>query len=230
MSITTSNLTHGNNTAGGSSATTASFTVPSNQLCLALVTSRVAAADPNHAAITGWTEVLSINYDNSGSQKRLTVLRFLGTGSTGTQSITFGGQNQTDIVWVIDTFTGADTTGTNGSGAIVQTASNTDTSGTGTTLTATLAAFGSVNNATYGAIAVGTISPSVTAGTGFAITGFDNATANGVYGGSEFKNSNDTSVDFTSSLNGELGLIAIELKAAAVAASTPLRMMMGMGT
>lgn len=226
MAVATSNLTHGNDTDGNSTATTASFTVPANQLCLALVATRTASGDPNHATITGWTEVLSVNFDNSGSQKRLTLLRFLGSGSTGTQTIDFASQNQTDVVWVIDTFTGANTTGTNGSGAIGDKQSNQDTSGTGTTLSVTLTPVSPTTSATYGACAVGNTAVVFTPGSGFTTTGSDQAAANGVFGASEFRNDSVTTVDFSVLVPGELGIIGVEIKAA-VAASIDTLLMMG---
>ncbi len=192
---------------------TGSFNVPNNQLCLAVITSRVAAADPNHPTMVGWTEVTSVNYDNSGSQKRLTVLRFLGSSSGGTQTIDFAGQIQSDIVWIIDTFRGADTSGTNGSGAIVQIVSNTNVS-PATTLSATLSAFRSTINATYGAIAVGNLGVVVTPGAGFIKVADGESATNGIHATSEFNASNDTTVAFACNVSGELGLIAIEINAA----------------
>ena len=133
MAVSATNLTAGNDAGvGGTSFTTASISPSSNTLIQASVITRTSANDPNHATITGngltWVEVLSVNFDNSGSQKRLTVLRALGTASAGTCVIDFAAQSQTDCVWVIDQLATTDTSGTNGSGAIVQTASNTDRS------------------------------------------------------------------------------------------------------
>lgn len=211
------NLTNGagSDTDGNSTATTGSITLPANTLVYILITSRNASVDPSHPTITGWSEAGSVNYDNSGSQKRLTALsRVVTTDTTGTLSIAFGGQNQTDIAWTAIAFPGIDISGTNGSGALAQTpVTATDTSGAGTSLSATLSAFSNTANATFAAIAVGNVGVTVTPGSGFTKTTGAQASANGVYVVGEFRSDNDTSVDFTTSPNGELGLIAFELKA-----------------
>lgn len=217
VDVSCANLTSGNDVDGGSSATTASITLTSNKLSLISITSRHGTADPNHPTVTGWTEVSSLAYDTSAgaSQKRVTVLRRLASGdSTGTLTIDFAGQGQTDIAWVVDEFTGMDTGGTNGANAIVQTATNIETSGTATTLTATLSSFSAVNNATYGAIAIGNKTLTVTPGSGFTKISDGEAGLNGVHMTGEFRNDNDTTVDFVTSVAGELGVIAIEIKSA----------------
>src|SRR5205085_3732552 len=174
MAVAASNLTQGNDRGvGGSSFNTASITPTANRLILATVTSRHASADPNHPTLSGcgltWVEVASDNYDNTGSQKRVTVFRAMGASpSTGAVTIDFAGQCQSDCVWTIDQLSGMDTSGTNGSGAGVQSATNQDRTGSGTSLTTTLAAFGSANNATYGACAVGKGTGTSTAGSGFS--------------------------------------------------------------
>jgi hypothetical protein len=67
--------------------------------------------------------------------------------------------------WIVSQWSGVDQSGTNGSGAIVQTAS---ASGAAvTTLTAALASFASGNDVAYGAFGVANPTAVITAGSGF---------------------------------------------------------------
>lgn len=215
--VAAATLTSGNDAAGVTSKATASVTLTAYRLYLLTVTTRTASGDPNHATATStgatWVEVNSNNYDSTGSQKRTTVLRaMVASNQTGAITIDFAGQTQSDVVWSIDEITNVDTSGTNGSGAVVQSAVNSNAGGGGT-LTTTLAAFGSSNNATWGACSIGNGSGTSTAGTGFAKVS-ENATASNLRLMTEFKNSNDTTVDYTeSTTTAELGGIAIEIKA-----------------
>lgn len=236
MAVSVTNLTTGGDTDGNSASTTASITPSSNKLILLTVVSRTAiSTDPNQPTVTGnsltWVVVNSVVYDTtSSSRRRVTCLRAMGSSpSSGTVSIDFGGQNQTDVGWVIDELSSIDTSGTNGSGAVVQSALASDGTNTVSTITATLSAFGSANNATYGSIGAGGNTFTITAGSGFTIIG-DIAPSGNMRASSEFRSDNDTSVDFSMSGNQEMGLVAIEIKAASVATSTPLRMLMGCGT
>lgn len=224
MAVSIANKTTGTDVDGNSTAATASITPGSNNLILLTVSSRTAiSTDPNQPTATGngltWVVVGSIVWDTtSASRKRITLLRALGASpSAGAVSIDFGAQNQTDVVWSVDEVSGIDTSGTNGSGAIVQFATNKDESVTAPTLTVTLAAFSDVNNATFGGFCsdvAGTVS---SAGSGFALSG----TAGGNNPlGTEFRADNDTTVDLTFSGNGMMGGIAVEIKAAAAAAAS----------
>ena len=136
---------------------TASVTPAANALILASFATRTGiTADPNTPTLTGcgltWEVVQSVVYDNtSSSRRRLTTFRAMGSSpSTGALTFDCGGQTQTGAVWSIDQFTNVDTSGTNGSGAVVQSAQSAilDNSGTpATSLTVTLGAFSSPNNA-----------------------------------------------------------------------------------
>lgn len=221
MAVAATTLTSGSDATGVTSKSTASVTLTTNRFYLLTVTTRTDANDPNHATATStgaiWVEVNSNNYDNTGSQKRTTVLRtMVSSNQTGAITIDFAGQTQSDVVWTLDEFTGMDTTGSNGSGAVVQSAVNQDTSGTGTTLTTTLASFSSTNNATWCACSIGNGTGTSTAGTGFSKVS-ENNTASNLRLMTEFKNTNDTTADYTSSASCELGGIAIEIKSAPIA-------------
>mgnify|MGYP003395495187 CR=1 FL=1 len=111
------------------------------------VYSRIAAGTPNDATATGnsvtWVKVNSVAQSN----RKITTLRSMGASpTTGTISIDFAAQTQTMCGWSLAEFSGTDTTGTNGSGAIVQSPTDTNTTGTPST---TMTAFASTNNVAY---------------------------------------------------------------------------------
>lgn len=239
MSITIANKTSGTDADGNTTAVTASQTPAANKLQLLRVSSRTGiTADPNQPTATGngLTWVVDTNgsvvFDTtSSSRKRITVFRAMGASpTTGAVTIDFGGQNQTDVEWTLDEVTGMDTSGTNGSGAIVQVINRIDeTEPTPATLIVTLAAFGSANNATYGAFAFGTGGGDVlSAGTGF--TELAHTSGASLIGISEWRVDNDTTVDATDSVvGGEIGGIAIEIRAAVVASTSHLLSLLGVG-
>jgi hypothetical protein len=229
--ITDNNKTvSGTSLASAGSATdaasyaTAPVTPAANALILVSFATRTGiTANPNQPTLTGcgltWVVVDSVVYDDtSSSRRRVTLFRGMGSSpSSGALTFDCGGQTQTGAVWSIDQFTNVDTSGTNGSGAIVQSANASilDNSGTpASSLTVTLGAFGSTNNATFGVLAdefAGSESP----GSGFTQLGFtDNTPDTDLRLLSEWKSSNDTSVDFSfSGPNVGFGAIAVEIKA-----------------
>ena len=142
-----------------SSAVTVSFTHSTDALVLIVVYNHRAAATANAPTVTGhsltWDQV---NRDSAGDAATFilatTLLRSMGAGATGTATIDFAAQSQARIGWSVVEFGGVDTSGANGAGAVVQSvlfATNT----AGTTMTITLAAFGSADNRPYAAWGVG---------------------------------------------------------------------------
>jgi hypothetical protein len=227
MAVAASNITSGRDTDGNSTATTASVTPVANRLYLLTVTSRTnITTDPNIPTVTGnsltWVSINSVVYDTTGaSRRRVTLFRALGASpSSGTISVDFGGQNQTHVSWVLDECTGMDTSGTDGSGAIVQSATNKDETGTNTTFTVTLSAFSDSNNATY--CSKGDVDSTLThsAGSGFTLLGSEQGGTNDITTHTEFKASNDTTADWSASNFIFPGGVAIEIKMAATL--TPL--------
>jgi hypothetical protein len=128
--------------------------------------------------------------------------------SAGAFTATFGDTQDLGRTVIIVEVAGVDTSGTNGSGAVVQSDVNT---GSGTALSAALAAFGSVNNGVVaawgGASLATTLSPE---GGSWSET----AEQNGCM--VSFNAGNDTSPTATQSTNDEWAAIAIEIAAAAV--------------
>jgi len=139
MAFKVTNLTAGTDTTDDSDSITASITPSANKLILLTVSSRADAVQPTISSISGngltWVEIGHSDYDASGSRRSIFLYRAMGASpSSGAVTITWGG-TQTAKAWVIDEISGVDTSGTNGSGAIVQfKASN----ATGTSLTITL--------------------------------------------------------------------------------------------
>lgn len=237
MAISASNITTGSDVVAGSSTTTASVSPASNNLILLTVTQRTGiTANPNQPTATGngltWVVVNSVVFDTtSSSRRRVTVLRAMGASpSSGAITIDCGGQTQTGIDWSVDQFSGVDTTGTNGSGAIVQSATNFDASGTASTLSVTLAAFSSTNNATFGGWGQGNpASTTATAGSGFTLLGDETTDVTDCKLTTEWKSTNDTGVDISYSQAGEIGGVAIEIKATVASTIYHRIALMGVG-
>lgn len=223
MAVSLANLTSGTDTDGNSTATTASVSPSSNKLELLTVSSRtLITANPNQPTISGngltWVAIASVVYDDtSSSRRRITLFRALGASpSSGAISIDFGGQNQTTVVWSLEEVSGIDTSGTNGSGAIVQSATNFDDTATASTLTVTLGAFSNTNNATFGSFANGFGLATPTVGSGFTKLGEQADGNNDIKVLTEWKSTNDTTVDINWGDTSELGGIAIEIRANAI--------------
>lgn len=236
MAISITSLTSGTDTDGGSSSATASITPSSNKLILLSVYSRTGiTAEPNEPTVSGngltWVKINGIYFDTtSSSRKKITLFRAMGSSpSTGAITINFAGQNQTDVYWMVEEVTGMETSGTNGSGAIIQSATRKEESWSGGTITATLAAFASTDNATFGTFLADRGAGTSTVGSGFtALQRIDDSFNNML---DEYKNTNDTSVDATFDAGTGLsaGGIAIEIKAAAVASTIKSLASLGVG-
>lgn len=199
MAIVASNLTSGASESSVTSVNTASITPTANCLVLVRVNSRTGiTATPNTPTITGcgltWVTIgTPIEYDTSGSSRRkITIIRALGASpSSGALTIDFGGQTQTSYTYSVDEFSGVDTSGTNGSGAIVQNLyAKDETPPTG--LTITLSAFSSTNNATYGSFGESN-GYSQTGGSGFTVLS-NNTTTTSVSSGSDVTSFNDATI------------------------------------
>lgn len=198
MAISAANVTTSGNSSDLSSYSTASITPSRNKLLLAWVYS-IAATAPNTPTASGngltWVQVATI-LDSDGV-RRLTLFRALGSSpSTGALTFDFGGQTQTGCVWSVVEYTGVNTTGSNGANAIVQ--FDTEASaGSVSSLTSTLAAFGSTMNATAGGFGYPLNSNAGDVGSGFTAIGeqFQGSPNQAIF--TEFRNDNDTTVDIT---------------------------------
>jgi hypothetical protein len=229
MAVSIANLTSGSDPTSTTSWSTASITPTANNLILiSFVLRNGSSVNPTVSSVTGnsltWVLVNSINYDSSGTSRRTKfVYRALGSSPTSGAVTITAGETDSGAIWTVDQFSGVDTSGTNGSGAIVQSATNKDEAASSSTLTVTLSAFSSSANATFGVFASADGNDTTTAGTGFSKIG-DVASTNAnvaIRLTSEFKSTNDTSVDMTFLTAGQIGGIAIEIKAAAASTTYP---------
>ena len=219
MAVNHFHLLTSGSTVDGTSYVTASITPTTNRLVLAAVYSQITTGAPVIPTLTGngltWVQV---DTDIDGAnERRVTVFRALGASPTaGAVTISFGAETQLGCLWSISEYSGIDTSGTNGSGALVQSTTGKQTA---TTLTLTLGAFGSVNNSTYGAFGENQQS-TFTAGTNFTLIGqaIHSTPSGGIV--SEFRQANDTTVDITASVSGRLVGIAAEIKAAPTGGAT----------
>jgi len=225
MAVLTTNLTSGSDSDGNSTATTASISPASNNLILLSITLRNGSSiDPSVSSVSGngltWVKIDSTVFDNSSTSRRTVELwRSMGASpSTGAITIT-ASENETDINWSVDQSSVIDTSGTNGSGAIVQSAKNQDTAGTATGLVVTLAAFGSASNATFGVFGTDEV-VTLTGGSGFTELAKINGASTPVSILTEWKSTNDTTVDATTGAAVFIGGIAIEIKAYVAPAGT----------
>lgn len=217
--ITVSNLTSGSDTTDASSYSTASITPSANKLVLVAVVVRNDTADAvSTTTISGNSlTYVSVQTQTFGTRQRLTVFRAMGASPT-TGAITINpGETVDHCTWTVDEFTNMDTSGTNGSGAIVQSVANSTTGAT--SLTVTLAAFGDTNNATYGAFTHAVFNEDISVGSGFTQLA-DTFTTNvfGVF--TEFKDTNDTSVDASWTTSDRAAGVGIEIKNATQTAVT----------
>ena len=216
MAIVATHILTAASGSGLNSYATASGSPTTGRLQLLFVGHQQSATTVVTPTVTGagltWVQIAtSVASDNL---RRGTLFRALGTASAGVLTIDMGGVTQIRAGWSWSEFTGADTSGADGAGAIVQsaTARRDFADGAQTSITVTLAAFGSANNATYGAMRFGDFG-TVTVGSGFSELG--TALAGSVTYTSEFKNTNDTTVDWTfPSVASFTQAIAVEIKEA----------------
>jgi hypothetical protein len=212
MPVTATHLTTSGSDSSLSSYATASISPTANRLVLLAVTSNFTAT-PNQPTVSGagLTWVVVATKLDSDPSRRVTVFRALSASpSSGVLTIDFAGQGQSRCSWSVSEFANVDRTGTNGSNAIVQSASNTNQGTTASGITVTLGAFGNANNATYGAVRTG--SPlAITPGSGFTELGEFDGSATTIE--TEWKNSNDTSVDWSWASSSPVVIaIAVEIK------------------
>ena len=214
MAVSATHLTTSGNSTDGNSFTTASITPTAGRLILAAVENRAnTAVDPNTPTLTGngltWVQVATVFVTNT---QRITVFRAMGgSPSAGAITIDLAGQDQFYCEWSISEFAGVDTGGTNGSGAIGQTASNTDT-GTNAGITVTLGFDAASTSATFGAVrTIGDGTAKIVSGSGFSELGESGDTDSDFQ--SQFKATSDTSVDWTWPSVASNGVaVAVEIK------------------
>jgi hypothetical protein len=203
-------ITAGNDSTDSATYTTASITLKAGRLYIASIENSHGTSASAVSAITGGptfsaAPATSTTLYNT-NLNRISIWTAVPTVDyTGTLTIAFGGTTQTGCVWAINEFSGVDTSTNNG---IVQSAVGT---GSSVTPLATLAAFGSANNATFqchGHAAATSTAP----GTGFTELS-DTTTATPAQAlETEWTVANDTTADATIT-SAAWGAVAVEIKA-----------------
>lgn len=215
MSLAVNLLTSGSSTTDATSYSTASVSPTANALICVLYLARKGTGNPATPTITGngftYTEVLT-NSTSPLNFNDVALFRALGASPTsGAITINFG-ETMTSCIWFVFEITGVDTSGTNGSGAIVQSVGRDFAGGAGTSGTLTLAAFGSANNMAVGGI-FHFANEATTPGSGFTEIGDINLAENTRGFQAEYA-LNDITVDASWASNVEWEGIAVEIKAA----------------
>lgn len=209
MPITVVGMTSGVSATNTTSYATASFTASVNSLDLISIAN--SATSPGTANLIGPNTYNLITTQNMGLW-RISLFRSMASASSaGVITIDFGGATQNNCSWIINEFASVDSSGTNGSGAIVQSTSN--FVGIGTALTVTLNAFSAASNGAFSSFAIGdniAMSPD----TGWAEIGevSINDGANSQAHQSQWRADNDTTAFSTWATDESGGGIALELK------------------
>jgi adhesin/invasin len=169
--ITHTLLTSGNDVNNVKIYTTASIAPAPNALVTVAVTTHNSTAAAPVPTLSGggmasWDVVATTTYDVVGTpKKRITIFRAM-SASPGSGPITITSSvTLSDCQWIVSQWSGVDASGTNGSGAIVQTGSN--AADAVTTLAVPLAPFANPNDVAYGVVGVNSNVVAVTPGAGF---------------------------------------------------------------
>jgi len=202
------NVTSGSDDTDATVYTTASVTLKAGVLYLISVTNSAASAaaiSSIDSATGGFPTFTSRSTTQfNGTANRVSIWSCVPTEDwTGTLRINFGA-TQTAAVWGVSAYYGVDTTTNDG---IVQNAVGT---GTSVTPLATLAAFGSANNATVGAFGCAP-SSTITASAGYVKFHGVSSSSPAQSNGAVFRSDNDTTVDCTITSN-PWGACAVEIK------------------
>lgn len=213
MLITATNLTAGHATDSGSdslsTATTASISPNNNQLILVYVGIKRFGGVPGTPTISGlgltWVQVGSVT--SASGNLRGTLFRGMGSPTSGTITVT---PNEAcgNIYWTVDQLANVKTTGTNGSDAVVQSATGTTGS---TSLSISLSAFGNYFNASYGVIYIDATSGiSLTPGSNFTQLA---VSSSGHIIESEWANNNQTTISWSWTGSADAVGIGVEIGA-----------------
>lgn len=218
MAIAFANLDTNANSGSATIATSASITPTANNLVLACVLGVNESGTPpdeptgSGNSLTWVVEQTQTYTDGASFSARATLFRAMGASpSAGSPSFDFGAATAANALWIGQS-PDTDTTGTNGSGALVQSEDNT---GTGTAVSDTLAAFGdATNNATFACAFWGGSAANSTPEGGFTgLTEIDTLVSYGLR--AQWRLGQDTSPSATLSASNDWCMISAEIKAAA---------------
>lgn len=221
LGVSGRNIINAVNNADQSSYTTASCTMRPGHMYLIAVRNAHGSSASAVNSITGtgaptFTSRSTVTFN--GGLDRVSIWSAVPTGLfTGTLTIDFNAVTQTGAGWSLNGFTGVDTATNDG---VVQNA--TGSGAAGTTLTATLAAFGSSANATFGAGAIDTTNVLTQEANYVELSDNGFATPAGELE-CEYRSDNDTSVTMTTGVASDWGICAVEIKAATTLTLPPMR-------
>lgn len=217
MAITGVNRINESSATDATSYTTTGSTGSNSKLFLIAVVNSLATT-PATPTLTHAGGLTCVQVETTaGANHRLTIFRALKT--SGVSSATFtanAGETATGWIVIVDEFDGVDTSGTDGSGAIVQ--AGTPQNGSGTTATGSLAAFGdATNNAAFMATVINS-NAAITHEVGYTELGDIGHSSPTRACETEFKVGEDTAPTSTFTSSAWRALTA-EIKAAAAAAT-----------
>src|SRR3990167_10243532 len=132
---------------GSDGGTTGSFAPTNGRLVIAAVATSsdvVTALSLSGGGVTTWTQFATVAHGTSTNQRKVWLFRAYQASYGSAAAVTITATGATSTAWIVFDIAGTDTSGTNGSGAIVQTPTNTGT--TETTSTVTMASFGDAPN------------------------------------------------------------------------------------
>lgn len=197
-----------------STYTTPSVSPSDNALQVITIFSRDSdTVPPDIPVVAGFNTLITVVVSTN---RRVTKLRRLETTATsGTLDITFATDPQDWIIYQMSEYPNVDIGGSNGASAVLQ--STSQAVSVTTSCTATLDAFGHANNATIGAIGVTSVKTQ-TQGTGFTLISQDDTVIDGHTLAVEWRDDNDTTVDFSWTGNAGATCIAAELVRSTAAA------------
>ena len=137
---------HGADADGPTSFLTTSLTPAANTVHYLAVMSGLASGAATQPTCTGQGLTWTVVETETISPRRMTVFRACGAAPTAGQlTVDFAGQVQTSWQWYLISAAGADTSGSDGAGSVVQ-ATSTSSAAQGTTWASTLSAFGNPKN------------------------------------------------------------------------------------
>ena len=158
MAVTRTAKTSGTSTSNVQNYDPASITPGANKLITALVlSSRGSSTDPSVPTMSGngmtWVEVGNVLVRSTGTIRgRLTLFRAMHACPSAGQPQIQHAAAGTGCAWIIEEWDGVDTSGTNGSGAVVQFNSNGPVTATTCTVTLSALTSGNVGYAGYGSV------------------------------------------------------------------------------
>lgn len=204
-------LTNNTSDTNQTSFSTASVTLTANRLILLFVVTRHGTVEPNvpTATSTGatWATVDSQVFN---TLQKISVLRtMVSSDQTGAIAVDFAGQTQNTQAWSVVECSSVDTSGTNGSGAVVT--SNKNSVSTNTVITLTFSAYSSSNNRPVVGFGANPINSTGTID--WTSLSNQSSAAEGIALGVAWRDAtDDTTASYTYGFNANMGGVGVEVK------------------